>query len=147
MVGRIWIRDGPHSARGLRTTDLDYGHLTYSSVQCSLCRPVTLSKLTTTNRFSKKPLHWINWALHISKIKCSAGVFIWMYLWKEPTIFRKALMSFSFHRYRGNRFISCSNSASCWQRINLHLQSVGNTGVRQQTNKKHASEELIWEGV
>ncbi len=22
MVGRIWIRDGPHAARGLRTTDL-----------------------------------------------------------------------------------------------------------------------------
>ncbi len=35
--------------------------------------------------------------------------------------------------YRGNLELSCSNSTSCWQRINLHIYaaivSVGNTGL------------------
>ncbi len=57
---------------------LDYGHLTVSSVSHTLSyllRPVTISKLTTTNRFSKRLiLGWINRALHVSKLKCSAGV-------------------------------------------------------------------------
>ncbi len=134
---------------------LDYGHLTYSSVQCFpfidlFVAPGTISKLTAPNRSSKRIiLGWINCALHISKLKCCAGAFTLMYFWKEPTVSRKTLMSFSFRfscndwlssvwahyfdrsRYRGNHYISRYNSASCWQRMNL--QVCGNTGVRLQT--------------
>ncbi len=41
---------------------------------------IIISKLTATNRFSKRLwLRWITWALHVSKSKRGAGVFISLY--------------------------------------------------------------------
>ncbi len=39
----------------------------------------------------------LGWALHVSKSKPSAGVFILLYFWRKLTVFRKFWMSFSFH--------------------------------------------------
>ncbi len=39
----------------------------------------------------------LGWALHISKSKPGAGVFISLYFWWKPTDFRKWWMLFSFH--------------------------------------------------
>ncbi len=39
----------------------------------------------------------LGWALHVSKSKPSAGVFISLYFWWKPTVFGKFWMSFSFH--------------------------------------------------
>ncbi len=48
---------------------------------------------------------------------------------------------FDYSRYRGNRYISRYNSASCWQRMNLHLQVCGKRWcLSANINKKNASE-------
>ncbi len=39
----------------------------------------------------------LDWALHVSKSSPSAGVFISLYFWWKPTVFRKFWMSFPFH--------------------------------------------------
>ncbi len=38
----------------------------------------------------------LGWALHISKSKPGASVFISLYFWRKPTVFRKLWMSFRF---------------------------------------------------
>ncbi len=95
---------------------LDYGHLTVSSVSHTssyLLRPVTISKLTTTNRFSKRLiLGWINRALHVSKLKCSAGV---LYeCWEHSAYLITAIT--------GESAISPAPAAPPAGRMNLHLQ-------------------------
>ncbi len=42
-------------------------------------------------------LRWINMSTARFKIKTRHGWFIWMYLWREPTVFRIVLMAFSFY--------------------------------------------------
>ncbi len=42
-------------------------------------------------------LHWINMSNARLEIKTWHGCFIWMYLWRKPTVFRKVLMAFSFY--------------------------------------------------
>ncbi len=58
-----------------------------------LWRPATISKLTATNRFSKR--------LWLRRINMSTArfirFFISLYFWWKPTVFRKFWMSFSFH--------------------------------------------------
>ncbi len=122
---------------------LDYGQLTYSRVICG-GSSVTIPKLTTSIDFPKaytslnKPR-----ALHVWKVKCSAGVFIRMYLWKGPSSeMRQCHFHFVFplmpdkvvcvstahiwlQPLPGKPLYLCSKSASCWQRRNLHLQVCG----------------------
>ncbi len=42
-------------------------------------------------------LRWINMSTACFKIKTRRGWFIWVYLWREPTVFRIVLMAFSFY--------------------------------------------------
>ncbi len=42
-------------------------------------------------------LRWINMSTTRFKIKTWHGCFIWMYLWRKPTVFRKFPMAFSFY--------------------------------------------------
>ncbi len=45
----------------------------------------------------------LGWALHVSKSKPGAGVFISLYFWRKPTVFRKLWMSFKlFAKGRGS---------------------------------------------
>ncbi len=86
------------------------------------------------------------WALHVSKSKPGAGVFVSLYFWWNPTVFRKFGCHFHFilhvmsdkeafvsgalfcvQRYRGNLALSRSNSASRWQKINLHIYAATNS--------------------
>ncbi len=61
-----------------------------------LWRPATISKLTAINRFSKRLwLRWIN--MSTARFKIKTAVFISLYFWRKPTVFRKFWMSFSFH--------------------------------------------------
>ncbi len=74
----------------------------------------------------------LGWALHVSKSKPSAGVFISLYFWWKPTVSENFGCHFNFILHimsdkaafvRGALFwnleLSRSNSASCWQIINL----------------------------
>ncbi len=79
--------------------------------------PVVVSRTTTNSSFGLQswfpvfvtsqivnPAFWnsngwrvartLGWALHVSKSKPSAGVFISLYFWWKPTVFRKCGMSF-----------------------------------------------------
>ncbi len=42
-------------------------------------------------------LRWINMSTACFEIKTWHGCFIWMYLWRKPTVFRKFSMAFSFY--------------------------------------------------
>ncbi len=42
-------------------------------------------------------LRWINMSTACYKIKTWRGWFIWMYLWRKPTVFRKVSMAFSLY--------------------------------------------------
>ncbi len=42
-------------------------------------------------------LHWINMSTARLEIKTQHGCFIWMYLWRKPTVFKKVSMAFSFY--------------------------------------------------
>ncbi len=63
-----------------------------------LWRTATISKLTATNRFSKRLwFRWINMNTACLKSKSCAGVFISLYFRRNPTVLRKFSMSFSFY--------------------------------------------------
>ncbi len=56
----------------------------------------------------------LGWALLVSKSKPSAGVFISLYSWWKPTVFRKLWMSFSFNlEYNVNLVIPNSATSLC----------------------------------
>ncbi len=42
-------------------------------------------------------LHWINMSNARLEIKTQRGCFIWMYLWRKPTVFKKVSLAFSFY--------------------------------------------------
>ncbi len=151
---------------------LDYGHLTYSSVQCFpfinlFVAPIKISKLTATNRFSKRIIHgWINCELHVSKLKCKIkNVFLHECIFEKYWASSKKLRchfhfvfpampdKVAFERITLITAVTEKplyfplNSASCWHRINLHLQVCGKHWcLSANINKKHASE-LFWEGA
>ncbi len=139
---------------------LDYGQLTVSSVSHTLSyllRPVTISKLTTTNRFSKRLiLGWLNRALHVSKLKCSAGVLYECIIEKNRPSSEKHTCNLVFPVMPDK--VALGSTALIWlqplprkalyfpipaappadREIICICKSMGNTGAKN-INKKHAS--------
>ncbi len=78
----------------------------------SLKKKIPFQGLQRTARTQKG--RTLGWALLVSKSKPSAGVFISLYSWWKPTVFRKLWMSFSFNlEYNVNLVIPNSATSLC----------------------------------
>ncbi len=65
--------------------------------------------------FKRQWCHWINMSVAHFKVKTRHSVFMWMCLWRAPSVLRNILLVFSFHlAYKMPDKAAYMSTAWCW---------------------------------